>query len=80
MARDGCWGPMCEFTGTRFISDAKPGRCTNTGGYLAYAEIMELVGREGAKQFHDPDSDTDVILYQGAPAKSTDTTPVHPLR
>jgi hypothetical protein len=66
MASDGCWGPMCDFTGSRTQSDAKPGRCTNTGGYLAYAEIAELQRNgQGAKMFHDDASSSDIMLYKG---------------
>ncbi|KAM7198915.1 carbohydrate-binding module family 24 protein [Naviculisporaceae sp. PSN 640] len=66
MAVDGCWGPMCEFTGSRTQSDAKPGRCTDTGGYLAHAEIMEIIQKgDGAKTFHDTASNSDIMLYQG---------------
>lgn len=66
MASDGCWGPMCDFTGSRTQSDANPGRCTNTGGYLAYAEIAELQrNSQGAKMFHDDASSSDIMLYKG---------------
>jgi hypothetical protein len=67
MAQDGCWGPMCEFTGTRLQSDANPGRCTKTAGYLGYAEILEIVSRSGdnVQAFHDHASNTDVLLYKG---------------
>lgn len=66
MAQDGCWGPMCEFTGSRIQSDAKPGRCTDTGGYLAAAEINEIIQKgDGAKTFYDGNSNSDVMLYQG---------------
>ncbi|KAK4233824.1 hypothetical protein C8A03DRAFT_47714 [Achaetomium macrosporum] len=65
MAVDGCWGPTCDFTGTGLQSDAKPGRCTNSPGYMAYAEINEPI-RSGAGQVvHDHDSNTDVLLYEG---------------
>lgn len=66
MAKEGCWGPTCRFTGSRTQSTANPGRCTNTRGYLAYAEIKEII-RAGAnvKKFHDGDSNTDVLLYNG---------------
>ncbi|KAK8028336.1 hypothetical protein PG991_005392 [Apiospora marii] len=64
MATEGCWGPMCEFTGSRTESDAKPGRCTNTGGYIANAEINEIIKSGGGRQLHDGDSNTDVLLYQ----------------
>jgi hypothetical protein len=66
MAKDGCWGAMCEFTGTRLQSDAAPGRCTNTSGYLAQAEIDELVQRGGVRSLYDPISNSNVMLYKGA--------------
>nr|QDJ94334.1 chitinase chiC1 [Cordyceps cicadae] len=67
MAQDGCWGPMCDFTGTRQSSDAAPGRCTNTSGYVSYAELAEIIRRDGgnARTFHDGDSNSDVLLYRG---------------
>ncbi|KAF5023085.1 hypothetical protein F66182_4842 [Fusarium sp. NRRL 66182] len=67
MATDGCWKPTCEFTGSKTESDAAPGRCTKTGGYLAFAEIMELLrkGVSGLKTFHDADSESDIVLYNG---------------
>ncbi|KAF2226558.1 hypothetical protein BDZ85DRAFT_316064 [Elsinoe ampelina] len=66
MARDGCWGPMCDFTGSREISDARPGRCTKTGGYLGYAEITELARTQsGVSTFHDAASNSDIMLYKG---------------
>lgn len=67
MAEEGCWGPMCEFTGSRGVSDAAPGRCTNTSGYLAQAEIDEIIQRRGARTFYDPLSNSDVMLYNGEP-------------
>ncbi|KAI0385605.1 glycoside hydrolase family 18 protein [Hypomontagnella monticulosa] len=68
MAVDGCWGPNCDFTGSRLQSDAKPGRCTKTAGYISNAEIDELIrtgGTSGVRQMHDGDSNTDVLLYNG---------------
>ncbi|KAF2729337.1 glycoside hydrolase family 18 protein [Polyplosphaeria fusca] len=66
MAQDGCWGPMCEFTGSRTHSDAAPGRCTNEGGYISLAEINEIIGKNsGAQLMHDGGSNTDVLLYKG---------------
>jgi GH18 family chitinase len=63
MASDGCWGPMCDSTGSRTQSDAKPGRCTNTGGYPAYAEIAELQANgQDAKMFYDDASSSDIVL------------------
>ncbi|KAF2972656.1 hypothetical protein GQX73_g874 [Xylaria multiplex] len=66
MAQDGCWGPMCDFTGSRTESDASPGRCTQTKGYVSNAEINEIIGRGvGAQTFHDDASNTDIMLYDG---------------
>ncbi|KAL7962511.1 hypothetical protein V8C34DRAFT_325324 [Trichoderma compactum] len=66
MATNGCWGPMCDFTGTRLQSDAKPGRCTKAPGYVAYAEINEIVrSGDGAQTFRDTSSDSDMMLYKG---------------
>ncbi|CAG8961706.1 hypothetical protein HYFRA_00006246 [Hymenoscyphus fraxineus] len=66
MASDGCWGPMCDFTGSRTQSDANAGRCTKTGGYLSNAELIEIIQRGGATQtFHDGASNSDILLYQG---------------
>jgi hypothetical protein len=65
MAVDGCWGPMCDFTGSRLQSDAKPGRCTNSAGYIAYAEINEIIRSGEGEVIYDADSDTDVLLYEG---------------
>jgi hypothetical protein len=66
MAQNGCWGPMCEFTGTSTKSDANAGRCTGQSGYLSYAEITEIIKREGsARTFYDDGSDSDILLYQG---------------
>ncbi|KAL6351717.1 hypothetical protein LRP88_15008 [Fusarium phalaenopsidis] len=66
LAKDGCYGPMCEFTGSRTESDAKPGRCTKTSGYLANAEINEiLLSGKMSKAFYDKNSQSNVILYEG---------------
>lgn len=43
MAEAGCDGPMCTFTGSARDSDAYPGRCTNTPGYISNAEIQEII-------------------------------------
>ena len=56
---------MCEFTGSRSRSDAVPGRCTNTSGYLAQAEINELIMRNGIRAFYDAQSNSNVMIYNG---------------
>lgn len=58
---------MCTFTGTRLRSDAWSGRCTKTPGYISNAEIYEVLEDESlyktAKMSHDPDSDSDILIY-----------------
>jgi GH18 family chitinase len=41
MVDAGCTGPMCKYTGPD--SGATPGKCTNTAGYLANAEIDQII-------------------------------------
>ncbi|OAX82110.1 hypothetical protein ACJ72_03545 [Emergomyces africanus] len=66
MAKNDCWGPMCEFTGSKTKSDAQPGRCTNSSGLLAYAEITEIIQRSSSsKMFHDHASNSDIMLDEG---------------
>lgn len=66
LAQPSCWGPMCEFTGSRNQSDATPGRCTNTAGYISYAEINEIFWLDNTAQQLRDDSNTDVLLYKGS--------------
>lgn len=66
------------FTGSRTQSDANPGRCTDTGGYLSNAEIAEIIRKgDGAQTFHGGNSNTDVMLYKGDYVSyMTDTTKI----
>ncbi|KAI6778523.1 uncharacterized protein J7T54_005047 [Emericellopsis cladophorae] len=43
MAKAGCDGVNCLFTGTNRLSNAKKGRCTDTAGYISNAEISEIL-------------------------------------
>ena len=62
MTDSGCTGPMCTYTGPD--SDAAPGRCTQTAGYLAQAEIDEILKENAsAKTFYDNDSESDIMVY-----------------
>lgn len=66
MAQPGCWGPSCTFTGGREHSDATPGRCTGTGGYLADAEINEIISGDPGRvttRFLDTSSNSDILVY-----------------
>ncbi|KXX75401.1 Killer toxin subunits alpha/beta [Madurella mycetomatis] len=62
MATPGCTGPMCKFTGPE--SGAAKGICTDTAGYIANAEISQIIqtGAPGLQQFGD-DSDSDILVY-----------------
>lgn len=70
MAQPGCWGPSCTYTGTNTNSYAKPGVCTGTAGYIADAEIAEIMAGTGSKRsgrvtasFVDASSNSDILVY-----------------
>lgn len=66
MAKDGCYSPMCEFTGSRTKFNANPGKCTKEPGYLANAEINEILNKDSSvKKFYDKDLQSNVMLYKG---------------
>ncbi|OBR02336.1 Chitinase [Colletotrichum higginsianum IMI 349063] len=68
MSEEGCTGPECTFTGTRSQSDAMPGPCTDTSGYISSAEIREILWNKDlldASEWHDKDSDSDIVVYKG---------------
>ncbi|KAG8410935.1 hypothetical protein J3458_016500 [Metarhizium acridum] len=64
MAHAGCDGPDCKFTGSATHSDAKVGMCTNTGGYIADAEIKDIINLypENIKQWIDT-SNSNILVY-----------------
>ncbi|KAK6348664.1 hypothetical protein TWF718_006452 [Orbilia javanica] len=62
MTKAGCTGPMCTFTGPG--SGAMPGRCTKTRGYLANAEIDEILRTNpSARKTHDKGSTSDIVVW-----------------
>ncbi|KAJ6448445.1 glycoside hydrolase superfamily [Mycena sanguinolenta] len=61
MTTAGCTGPLCTFTGPS--SGATPGPCTNTAGYIANAEINQIIAAGGVQTFHDGPSDSDILVY-----------------
>lgn len=65
MAQAGCDGPMCTFLGDRLNSQAKPGRCTGTGGYLANAEIFEQISKGVTRQWTDTATRANYLVYEG---------------
>ncbi|KHN98408.1 Glycoside hydrolase, subgroup, catalytic core [Metarhizium album ARSEF 1941] len=64
MAQAGCDGPGCKFTGSSTHSDARAGMCTNTSGYIADAEIKDIINLSTAnvKQWVDA-SDSNILVY-----------------
>ncbi|GES66671.1 hypothetical protein ATETN484_0016021800 [Aspergillus terreus] len=65
MADPNCWGPDCVYTGDRLSSNAKKGKCTGTAGYLAGAEIAEIMNDSSrvVKSYIDTTSNSDVLIY-----------------
>ncbi|KAI9654755.1 MAG: hypothetical protein M1821_005749 [Bathelium mastoideum] len=63
MTSGSCTGPMCSFTGPN--SGASPGNCTRTPGYIANAEIQNIINSQSVDQYHDTDSDSDIVVYGG---------------
>ncbi|KAF3482628.1 killer toxin alpha/beta [Arthroderma uncinatum] len=43
MSDPGCTNPMCTFTGSYGTSEAEPGQCTGTPGYIANAELEQVL-------------------------------------
>ncbi len=70
MADKSCTGPSCSFTGSANVSNAEPGWCTGTGGYISNAEIREILlsaeqGQPGyeAESRWDSKSNSDIMTY-----------------
>lgn len=65
MTEAGCWGPECLFTSSRTNSDVTKGVCTGTVGYIAGAEIAEIMEDSSrvVKSFVDLISNSDVLVY-----------------
>lgn len=70
MAKSDCRGPDCTFLGTRSNSMAKAGTCTQTSGYIADAEIRQVMkimdmGWSDATYVstYDEASDSDIFIY-----------------
>lgn len=69
MAEAGCSGPNCKYVGKKNQSPAKEGECTGEGGYLADAEIEQIMlngegfGGGDYEWYYDEDSASDVLVY-----------------
>lgn len=61
----GCTDVQCKFTGSFTISEAEPGECTGTGGYIADAELRDLRDFGTAKTWYDDASDSDIMTWDG---------------
>lgn len=62
MTKAGCTGPDCTFVGPD--SGATPGECTNTAGYIANAEIDDIIANDNTSQIiFDAASDSDIMVY-----------------
>jgi chitinase len=55
----GCTGPMCKWA----KDGIQPGRCTGTSGYLADAEIQEIIATKDGKASYDKDSASNIMTY-----------------
>ncbi|KAK1833707.1 hypothetical protein QBC39DRAFT_254113 [Podospora conica] len=62
MHQPGCVGPDCRFIGTNKFSYAAPGRCTGTRGYIADAEINEIIRTNPSAVTWTSDQ-TDYLVY-----------------
>lgn len=65
MAEAGCYTQDCHFLGSAGHSDAQPGPCTQTAGYLANAEIKGIMKNSSrvTKSFVDGPSNSNILVY-----------------
>ncbi|KAH7310815.1 hypothetical protein B0I35DRAFT_358159 [Stachybotrys elegans] len=63
MAQAGCVGPNCKCLGSRETSLAAKGECTDTAGYIANAEIEQIINAGGGTQYRDAKSDSDILSF-----------------
>ncbi|KAK8091919.1 hypothetical protein PG997_002280 [Apiospora hydei] len=64
MADPNCSGPLCAFLGSNASSQAKPGQCTRTAGYISNAEINSIKEKKPESHtWYDKEADADFIVY-----------------
>ncbi|KAK6953668.1 hypothetical protein Daesc_005973 [Daldinia eschscholtzii] len=64
MADPNCSGPMCTFLGSNTSSQAEPGECTLTAGYISNAEINSIINKKPeSRTWYDSEVDADFIVY-----------------
>lgn len=61
MSTPGCYGPMCTYTGP-----GEAGECTQTPGYIAQAEINQIIATNPTAQvLSDAASNSAILVYNG---------------
>ncbi|AEO70565.1 glycoside hydrolase family 18 protein [Thermothielavioides terrestris NRRL 8126] len=67
MADPNCYTPNCQYTGSRSQSDAEPGPCTGTAGYISDAEINDILANTSrvSQNYMDSTSNSRVVVYDG---------------
>ncbi|KAK8087733.1 killer toxin alpha/beta [Apiospora hydei] len=69
MAQAGCTGPLCTFTANADnSSQAEPGECTATPGYISNAEINNIIianTSTGVKSWYDSKTDSNYAVWGG---------------
>lgn len=65
MSEAGCDGPDCTYLGSAGSSQATPGECTQTAGYIANAEINAILQNSSRVNHHyvDSTSNSNVLVY-----------------
>lgn len=65
MAQPGCYANNCFYTGGPLDSQAKKGKCTETAGYIANAEIDEILKDPSRvnQNFVDRNSNSNILVY-----------------
>ncbi|KAJ5114021.1 hypothetical protein N7456_002555 [Penicillium angulare] len=61
MTTAGCTGPDCTYEGTE--SEAYPGPCTQTNGYIANAEISEIIATNPTATTSTDESFSNILVY-----------------
>lgn len=65
MAEPGCYTASCHFTGTASHSNAKKGLYTDTAGFIANAEIKQILDDPSRVNQHyvDKESTINILVY-----------------
>lgn len=66
MNDESCSGPLCTYGGEKYHSLAYAAPCTFTSGYIANAEIHDIIANSSysvIKSYIDADSDSNILMY-----------------